>query len=384
MEVKQIYEIVNSITKEVLGETAVVNEDLSNIVDIGTEIFNANAVDNYVQSLVDHIGKVIFVNRVYKGYAPSVLMDGWEYGSVLEKVSTTLPTATENESWELTDGTSYDPNVFYKPTVSVKFYNSKTTIEIDRSITMRQVKESFTTPTQLNSFISMLYTAVENSLTIKIDALIMRTINNMIAETINADYGSDSLTSTSHVKAINLLVLYNDANGTALTAEEALKTPEFIRFAVYTIGLYPKRLSSYTTLFNVGGTAKFTPKDMLHIVMLNEFDSAVGAYLQSDTYHNELIALPNHEVVPYWQGSGEDFSFSSTSSINVKTSSGSTVSTSGILCVMFDRDAIGVCNQDRRVTTNYNGKAEFYNYFYKFDCSYFNDLNENCVVFFIA
>ena len=113
MEVKQIHELVNGATKEVLGEEAVVNEDLSNIVDIGTQIADSHNIDNYVRSLVNHIGKVIFVNRPYSGNVPSVLMDGWEYGSILEKITVdNLPEATENESWELQDGTSYDPNIF--------------------------------------------------------------------------------------------------------------------------------------------------------------------------------------------------------------------------------------------------------------------------------
>ena len=155
MTINQIYELVNAATSEILGESAVVAEDLSNVVDIGTEIFNANAVDNYVRSLVNHIGRVIFVNRPYAGNVPSVLMDGWEYGSVLEKITADLPEATENESWELTNGESYDPNIFYKPTVSAKFFNKRVTFEIPMSFTERQVKESFSNATQLNGFLSM-------------------------------------------------------------------------------------------------------------------------------------------------------------------------------------------------------------------------------------
>ena len=181
MEVKQIYSIVNDVTKEVLGDSAVLNEDLSNITDIGASIFNATSVDSYVKTLCDHIGKVIFVNRGYAGNAPSVLMDGWEYGSVLEKIQADIPEAKENSTWELTDGTSYDVNVFYKPTVSTKFYNKKVTFEIPMSFTERQVKSAFSNAEQMNGFLSMIENAVEKSMTVKIDSLIMRTINNMTA-----------------------------------------------------------------------------------------------------------------------------------------------------------------------------------------------------------
>lgn len=384
MEVKQIYQIINNVTGEILGESAVISEDLSNIVDIGTSIFNANAVDNYVKSLVNHIGRVIFVNRPYSGNVPSVLMDSWEYGSVLEKINAELPDATENESWELASGTSYDPNVFYKPVVAAKFFNKRVTFEIPMSFTERQVKESFSNAEQLNGFLSMLYNTIDKAMTVKVDALVMRTINNMIGETLHADFASGTYNSASGVKAVNLLYLYNQRYGTSLTAEKAITEPEFIRFASYEMGVYMSRMSKISTLFNIGGKDRFTPSDMLHVVLLADFKKSANVFLQSDVFHDSFTELPNADVVPYWQGSGTGYSFADISTVKIKTASGATIDASGILGVMFDRDALGVTNLDRRVTTNYNPKAEFYNNWYKFDAGYFNDTNENFVVFFVA
>lgn len=389
MEVKQIYDLMNTVTSEVLGKSDVVAEDLQNIVDVGTEIFNASAVDNYVKSLVNHIGKVIFVNRPYSGNVPSVLMDGWEFGSVLEKVQADIPDATENDSWNLTDKQEYKQDIFYQPKVSAKFFNKRVTFEVPMSFTERQVKESFSSREQLNGFLSMLYNAVDKSMTIKIDSLIMRTINNFIGETIASDYKDSlaDLTVKSGVKAVNLLYLYNQkynsAEGaTKLTAEKAITDKDFIRFAVYTMNLYKSRLSKISTLFNVGGKARFTDNANLHVILLSDLVAGATAYLQSDTFHDELVKLPTAETVPYWQGSGDDYSFAKVSDIHVTTANNEEVTVSGVLGVMFDRDALGVCNLDRRVTTAYNAKAEFFNNYYKFDAGYFNDLNENFVVFF--
>ena len=384
MKVAQIYDIVNTITKEVLGETAVVNEDLSNIVDVGTQVFDANATDAYVRKLMNQVGKIVFVNRAYSGVVPSVLMDGWEYGSVVEKVRGELPEATENESWELTNGTSYDPNVFYQPTVTVKFYNSKTTFEVPVSITEKQVKQSVQNAEKLNSFISMIYNEVDKSMTIKIDELVMRTIDNFIAETVHAEYGSDGISTKSTTKAVNLLKLYNDKFNTELTADKALTTPEFIRFASLVMGTYKNRLARISRLFNIEKKARFTPADKLHVILLNDFVMAADTYLQSDTYHNEFVKLPEASVVPYWQASGQNYDFADISKIDVKDSNGDTVQVTGILGVMFDHEALGVCNIDRRVTTNYNPKAEFFSNWYKFDAGYFNAFDENFIVFFVA
>lgn len=387
MEVKQIYTLMNSVSNEVLGKTDLVKEDLTGIVDMGTEVFNQNAVDNYVKSLVNHIGKVIFVNRPYAGKVPSVLMDAWEFGSVLEKISADIPQATENESWSLTDGQEYKQDVFHKPVVTAKFFNSKVTFEVPVSITEKQVKESFSNAEQLNGFLSMIYSAVDKSMTIKADALIMRTINNMVAETFKADataFTGGDYSKASTNRCVNLLKLYNDKFGTKLTAQTAILNPDFIRFASYTIGMYADRLGSISTLFNIGGKARFTGSDMLHLVLLTDFAKGADTYLYSDTYHNEFVALGKHETVPCWQASGQSYSFNDVSTIEVKTASGTDVKVTGVIGVMFDRDALGVSNLDRRVTSNYNAKAEFFNNYFKFDAGYFNDTNENFVVFYMA
>ena len=394
MDVKQIYSLVNTVSGEVLGNTELVHEDLTGLVDLGNEVFNQNAVDNYVKSLVNHIGKVVFVNRPYSGKVPSVLMDSWEFGSVLEKISADVPDAEENDTWNLQDGKEYKQDVFHKPTVTAKFFNSKVTFEVPVSITERQVKESFSSAEQMNGFLSMIYSAVDKSMTIKTDALIMRTINNMIAETLEADktaFGFVASTketvdysSASTVRCVNLLKLYNDKTGARLTAAAAITTPDFIRFAAYVMGLYSDRLQTISTLFNVGGKERFTPKDVLHTVLLSDFAAAAKAYLYADTFNSENVLLPQAETVASWQATGIDYAFENTSKINVKSASGADVSVSGVLGVMFDRDALGVTNLDKRVTTNYNAKAEFFNNYFKFDAGYFNDTNENFVVFFVA
>lgn len=384
MEVTQAYTILNNVTKEIIGKTDLVAEDLSNIVDVGTTLFNASAVDPITKALVNQVGKMVFVNRVYKVSVPSVMMDGWEFGSVLEKIHSVMPEASENDTWNLVDGQSYDPHVYHDTKVSVKFYNNKITFEIDKTITRRQLYQSFQSANQFNALISMLFNEIDKSMTIKIDSLIMRTINSMTADTIHSEYPSAEYSTKSGVRAVNLLKLYNDMSGETLTADKCLTNMEFIKFASFTMANYIDRLKVMTSLFNVGNQPRFTPKDMLTVVMLSDFKNAAGVYLQSDTFHNEYTKLPDASTVPYWQGSGLDYDFESISKINVTSGSNNSVECSGILAVMFDREALGVCNVDRRVETSWNPKGEFTNYFYKYDASYFNDLNENFVVFFVA
>lgn len=389
MKVNQIYEIVNQITREQLGETIILNEDLSNVVDVGQAFENAHGLDNFVRSLVDHIGRVVFVDRVLTSRVPSVLMDGWEFGSVLEKVRMELPEASENEEWELMDGTVYEQDKFTAPKVHAKFFNNRVTFEVAMSFTEKQVKSAFSSAMQLNAFMSMIYTSIQNSLTIKNDALILRTINALIGELLHSEFSTGVYTGASGVRAVNLLYLYNQTVPTAsqVTAANAMFDPGFIRFASYTIKNYIRRMQDMSTLFNIGRTEKFTPADRMHFVMLDEFKNAAEVYLYDglNQFNTEGIRLPaNIETVSYWQGSGIDYGFDSTSAINIKTPSGDNVVASGIIGVIFDRDTLGVANVDRRVASHFNEKANFWNEWHQSTAQYFLDLDENGVVFFIA
>lgn len=375
MKVEQIYQLMNTVTGEALGESAVLQEDLSNIVQIGDTIQNIMGLDNYVRKLVDHIGRVIFVDRVYSGRTPSLLRDGWEYGSICEKIATGLPDATENESWELQDGQSYDPNVFYQPKVTVKFYNDAVTFEIPISITEQQVKSSFSSVTQLNGFLSMIRNSIANSMTVKTDELIRRAINNFVTEVVNTNDG---------VTYVKLLTLYNATlpeGTTPLTAEDALRNKPAVEFIINTFKNYIDYLSVMSTRFNLGHQPRFTPRERLNVVMLSAFKNAVESYTDSNTFHEEYIALPNAESLPYWQGSGDSFAFKDVSNINVKNSYGHTVNVDNVIAIMFDRDAVGVANQDTHVTSNYNPKAEFWNEWTKAKMQLWNDANENFIVF---
>ena len=386
MEIKQIYGFVNDAQREAIGDSVLLAEDLSNIVDVGKAVLSSSdSKDKFINALVNRIGREIFVNRKYEGFAPKLIRDAWTYGSIKMKVSGRLKEATENETWELQDGASYDPNVFYGSDVVVKFYNKRTTYEVPISIGEIQLEQSFTNATSMSAFLDMLFNDVETSMTIKNDEVLLRTINNMIIETIHDDFGVNALSSMSGVKAINLLYEYNTNvnGGTPLTKDDCLYDKEFLRYATQRIALTLGRLKRASKLFNVGGEVRFTPKDRLYVVMLDDLKAKADTYLSSDTFHDELVALPNADTTPYWQGSGQNYEFSATSHIKATSTEGNSLDAYGILACAFDMDALGVSNEKKRVTSNYNGKAEFFNYWHKMDAEYWNDFNENFVVFFV-
>ena len=393
MKITQLADILNGtlsvvgINEQQTGEKAVAVEDLSNIVDIGKVVLdytgasNAN-FDSFTRALIDQVGKVMFVNRTYTSQAPNILKDGWEYGSILEKVRCELPDAQDNATWDLFNypkagGAAYpDPFELSKPDVSAKFFNSKATYEVPITLTTEQMKEAFQSAAQFGSFIAMIENRIAMKITLCNDGLIMATIANLIGQKI-----------ASGTNVVNLLDLYNNIAATPIGADDALTDKEFLRFASKTIGTYKKYLAGASTLYNDGGYVTFTPADRLKFVTLTEFAKALDAYLYSDTFHNEFVTLPGYEEVGYWQGSGNDVNDASdrgTVHVKVDVSGTATeVNQEGVVAVMFDDEAAAVCNQNYRVTSAYNPRGEYTNYFYKWDAMYMNDTNENVVVFVI-
>lgn len=389
MKVEQIANVLNTvINQEQIGESLVVSEDLSNIVDVGKEIldYTGESKENYdtvTKSLIDLVGKQMFVDREYNSQAPNILADEWEYGSVLEKVRCELPDAEDNATWQLGDyplgGNNYpDPFEVTQPQLDAKFFNGKVAFEVPITLADRQFKEAMTSATALGKFIAMIENRVRMKMTLSTDGLIMRTINNLMAQKFN-----------SNNNVVNLLSLYKDETGdNDISVGTAMSKPAFLRFASKTIMLYRKYIQEASMLYNDGGYVTFTPADRMKFVLLAKFSKSLETSLYGDTFHNEFVKVDGYEEVGYWQGTGTDVNSDERAKIDVtiKTSDGGTtqIQRSGIVGVLFDEWAAMVCNKDFRVTTQYNPRGEYTNYFYKWDAHYLNDTNENCIVFVIA
>lgn len=384
MKVTQIYQATNTFMREMLGQDVIVNEDLSNIVDLGNQLFDAQSFETYSKALPDHIGRVIFVDRIYNGRYRGILREDWEWGAALEKVDMELPEAEENQDWLLEDGQSYDDHIFHAPKVNVKFYQKRTAWTIPISMTEEQVKAAFSDRGQYLAFVAMIGTQVENSITARMEALAKRADNNMIGEVL-ANAGTNVGAGKTDPLAVNLLTLYKAQypSDTTITAANAIFSLDFLKFAAYTIADMSDRMEEYSVEHNAAGAARFTPKNRQRIVLQSKFARAADMYLQSDTFHDEFTKLPSATLVSWWQSSNPN-TWDNASSLNIKTASGATISQSGIIGFIADIDAVMIAQLKRKTTSKYTAVADFTNFFHKVFAGYLNDLRENFIVFYIA
>lgn len=388
MQVNQIYAILNDIMTEVTGgavevegepASVIVQEDLSNIADIGTKVFSNNWRDKYVNSMINRIGREVFVDRTYEGYAPSVVRDAWEYGSIMSKTRCKIFAAKANPSWSLESGQTVNQFEFTPPDVIQKFYNQKVAWQIDCSFTEVQLRQSFTSAAAMNRFFSMIENRIAQSMTIYIDSLVMRAINNFIGEKIYSSNG-----------VVDLLAGYNATLDSPITAADAILDKNFLRYAALQIKLYVERFRAPSVNFNIAddddGNVTFTPREYAHLVLHSDLAAGMEVYLESDTYHNDLVKIGDYEKVPFWQSQGDGYQLATTSRIDIKLASDNShaVNRNYIIGVLFDRDAIAICNENRRTTNAYNANGEYWTNFYKIDSSLLNDLAENGIIFVLG
>lgn len=393
MKVEQIAQFTNDILPEIVGESNVIAEDLSNIVDAGTAILSsANNKENYMNKMCDRIARFEISNKLFDVEFPSLFRENYEWGSAREVVDIDLLDAIETQSWQLVDSQSYDDNLFYGVDADVKFYNSKTTFTVAISRTDEQLRSAFLNANEYISFINGLEIAVRNTITLRKNALARRVINSRMADTIYHDYPGAAYTASSGQMAINLLYLYNagpNAGGTALTQAAALTDVDFLKFAAKTIANVSSYMKAPSTAFNIGGRVKNTSETYMHTILLQDFKSNLEFYLDSNTFHEEYVALRNMgtvETTPFWQAIGTGsaaYTFGQISKISITSANGNTVTADGIVGVIYDHYACGITQENPRTRAHYVSSAEFTNEWYKEDASYFQNDNEQCVVFFI-
>ena len=397
MQVKQIYGLINSIQQEIMGDAYndpdnaqyIIQEDLSNIVTVGTKLLDSTSQttagtywrDNYVKALIDRIGRMVFVERAYKSIFPDLRRDEWEYGSIMTKSRCKRFTAKANPAWSLTPGQVVEQFAFEPPTIMTMFYNDKIAWQIDCSFADVQLRESFTSPREMDRFLSMIEANIARSLDAQIDSIQSRVLNCLMAEHLYAGKG-----------VIDVLAGYNATVDTSITAADARFNPDFLRYFAYQVLLTKQRMGVMSGWYQIADSAGYetqTPPDRLRFALHSDIAQALDVYLQSTTYHDELTSIGSYTAVPMWQTSGSEsgaFDFNYTSRIDAKLASDNThtINRTHIIGVMWDWDAAVICNQDRRVASAYNSNGEYWSNFYKLTTSTLIDLMEGCVVFVLG
>lgn len=379
MVVKQVFNFVNDVIKQTSGLTAVEVVDAQGLVALGNEVLSSDTmVENFMGVLYDKTAKMVVSNRPYDGRVKQLMMDTFTFGAILQKIYVAPMEAKDSPQWNVEDETEYSPIYIVKPEVKQKIFSGIDTWEFDTAIPDVQIRSAFTSAEQMAVFIDAIYVSLENSMNMSLEVLANTVYATMIANRII----ETKVNSRGANTVVDLLAGYKAYTGdTAMTAAKAKTSPEFYKYAGMIMKQTIMRMEQMGTTFNTEGYYRHTPREMLNVAMVADFVAGFDTYLQADTFHNEITALPNYTEVPFWQGSGTDWN--STRKINIKTQ-GFTVNQDGIVAIFADVEAMGMTIDNQRQKSVYDGRHEVTAVYNKADKGYFCDPSENAVVFILA
>lgn len=365
MEELQIYNIVNDVTAEALGTKALAVTSEQGLISLGKTVLDSGTyTDDFINTLVKRIGKTIVSFKAYKNSFNSLMKTTMEWGAIVQKIKVKMPTAVEDESYGLEDGSSVDHYKISKPKAVQKLFVTNTPYQFYITIQRVHLEEAFTSSNAMGSFIGAIFGELQNAIELALENLGRNCVANRIAETGTA-------------RVINLVTEYNTKTGKTLTAETAMFDEGFLRYSVGRIKNISKRMRSMNTVYNEDGETRHTPLDAQQLFVLSEFETQLETVVEYAAFNKEYVSLNGFEEVSFWQ------SFEKPGSIDVKKASdGTEVKLDNIVATVGDKDGYGMYNQNVwTATTPFNAAGGYYNTYRHEKQLWFNDLSEQFVVF---
>lgn len=344
--VSQIYQLVNDAVSDFLGTTAVRAKDTSSFVDLGRTLAQIHSAtnpydgyDSFYGALAARIAKTEIMVRLYEGSGRGVIADYIDFGAFVQRVYTDIPDAVENPVWSLSNGqnpptiTPHSPyDVDTVVNISAMIFGKRGTWSIEILKPYKQIKEAFLSESAMMAFIDAIDLAVANSLAMEKESLENLAVATSIANCLQ------------NGKSTNLLAAYNAGAATPLTVANCLRSLDFLAFANKTIDNFRGYIKKPSRKYNTAGYVTFTPTDKAKLEVLTEFASASKFYLESNTYHDELVNMEGYSEIPYWQSPGTSgaFDFAESSKIIIQNDGvdDDPVTGTGIIAFLRDEEQV--------------------------------------------
>ena len=381
LNIVQISTLLNTILEQArLNPAAVV--DTSSFISVAQTALKC-APDVLLESISQMFtNRDIISIRPYSRKFRSLERTNAEWGNAIRKLNYVDTPMEENPAWELTDGSSVDMYKVIKTKIlQTNFYGQSTWLQ-EWSVFDYQLNIAFANPYSFQAFMSGMFQNKADQREQAHEALARATVLNLIGGVLagNAEGG-----------VVKVLTLYNNQNGTTLTAADVMKAanfPDFLRFFVATIKIYLKLMSERSQKFQINVTGKpitrHTPREDVMMYLYTPFFEKAKTMVYGDIFHDSYMNIGNYEEVNYWQSIDQTQNINVTAAYTDNTGAvqKETVANNNVLGVIFDREAAGYTTIiNRGWTTPYNGKGAYTNNGVSFSDRYYNDFTEKAIVF---
>ena len=391
----QISTVLTAITKQATGANNIAPIDTASFVSVAQTALKTG-YDPLTTAISQVLSKTIFSVRPYTRKFKGLNVSNQRYGNHVRKLLTIDKPFEDDDRLKLVDGESIDQYKVNKPKVlQTNFYGAS---QYQKSVTIYkdQLDSAFSSPDEFASFISMLMQNASDMIEQAHEETARATLANLISGVyvMETKTGSALATANGGKRAINLLALYNQTTGSALTVSDVFGTANFenfVKFAFSTINTMADLMTDRNTLFSSQLTnypiIRHTPKSRMKFYLYGDLVNKINSEVYSSVFNPDFLKLVDFEKVNFWQ------SALNPSQINNKPvalkNDGSlislgTVSIQNVFGVLFDEDAAGYTTVNEwSQPTPFNARGGYYNQFWHFTDRYWNDFTENAIIFYI-
>lgn len=389
----QAAEVIKAAFKQSTGSTAIDTLDLEGIIDAGKSGEFTPEKEPFTKALIAVLTKNWFTDSSYRSqYKDPFYEDAERFGAIIQAISIEVPEVTESHAWkdfspvvdpstgEVTYATAGIYNI-YLPIVDTKYYAKSISWELPIAITNEQWDVAFDNASEALSFVSYVLMCVDNAIIIHLENMNNASRNSFIGEKVN--YASTQGATGVHV--INLVEEYqkSQAEPADMTAEAYLNSTEALLNGIEVLMNHIDLLRKPTRIYNTEQKLRFTPDERLVVQVLSQYENRLNVVGRSNIYHDELVALPGHEKIPYWQAPGLVNAFADVANINVKTANGDEVDVDGVVAFVADKWSILHTIRKKRVASTYFDPEDLTQYYNQFRDQYMNNLTMNAIVFVV-
>ena len=393
---EQLSTVLTEITNQATGVKNAAPVNMGSFVSVA-QLALKTGYDPLTTAISQVLSRTIFSIRPYTRKFKGLNVSNQRYGNHVRKLLTIDKPFEDDDRFNLADGESIDQYKVNKPKVlQTNFYGAKV---YQKSVTIYkdQLDCAFSSPDEFASFISMVMQNASDMIEQAHEETARATITNLITGIYAAEYTADTTLAKANggKRAINLLALYNQKNGGALTVKDIFKTANFegfVKFAFSTINTIADLMTDRNTLFssqlNDYTVIRHTPKDRMKFYLYTDLVNKINSEVYSSVFNPEFLKLVDFERVNFWQSALSPSLINNKPTMLAKNgtlwNSASPVAISNVFGVLFDEEAAGYTTVNEwSQPSPFNARGGYYNQFWHFTDRYWNDFTENAVIFYI-
>lgn len=397
MEFNQAAAFLGAVQAQVTGASNIATITPANFVSTATTLLQTGA-DTIMNAVSQVLSRTIFSVRPYYAKFPGMMTDEAGFGNHVRKIQFVDSAIADDDQFKWPVGydagenpadglgQSVDQYIIKKPEpLQTNFYGYQVW-EDWMTFTLDQIKQAFTGPEELNSFVAAAMTEWSNKL---------EQYEEDAKRGVFINYMGGLLDENNGARVIHLLAEYNAATGLSLTGTSVYQPGNFegfVKWAYSRINTISDFMTERSQMFQTNITGKVinrhTPKADQRLYIYSPAAYQVQSSVLADVFNQGDLNVGDFERVNFWQ------SIETPDTINVtpvrigsngqEVTASSAITQANVFGVLCDRDAFGLARIENELyNTPFNARGKYYNMWSHCVYRSWNDHTEKGVILLV-